>query len=172
MAIGRMITFEIAVFAATLTHLASTSAPAAAAAPKVVVEESPDRLDTCQYGNDTYAAGERFRPDPCTSCHCPRHGGRALCTIQDCLWEPHCLRRHRRPDECCGSCLEHGCLHSDGRVYPRGATISETKCDRCVCPEDGGPSACSKVKCPEVHCVRPVVDPEQCCPSCPNGMFF
>ena len=126
----------------------------------------------CQYGNSTYQAGEKFRPDTCTVCHCPRHGGRALCTIQDCLWEPHCLRRHKKSDECCGSCLEQGCLHSDGKVYSLGATVKETKCERCVCPTEGGPTTCTqKVICPEIHCVDPVTDPESCCPSCPNGSF-
>jgi len=138
----------------------------------VEVIEMPEKLEMCQYGNSTYQAGEKFRPDTCTVCHCPRHGGRALCTIQDCLWEPHCLRRHKKSDECCGSCLEQGCLHSDGKVYSLGATVKETKCERCVCPTEGGPTTCTqKVICPEIHCVDPVTDPESCCPSCPNGSF-
>lgn len=133
----------------------------------------PEKLEMCQYGNSTYQAGEKFRPDSCTVCHCPRHGGRALCTIQDCLWEPHCLRRHKKADECCGSCLEQGCLHSDGRVYPLGATVLETICERCVCPTEGGPTTCTqKFVCPEIHCVDPVTDPASCCPSCPNGICF
>lgn len=132
--------------------------------------EVPEKVEVCRYGNETHQAGERFRPDPCTSCHCPRHGGRALCTIQDCMWEPHCLRRDKRPDECCGSCLEQGCLHSDGQVYPRGATILDSTCERCVCPEEGGPSICrQKFTCPDVHCVDMVTEPDSCCPSCPNG---
>lgn len=136
----------------------------------VEVIEVPEKVEMCRYGNSTYEAGEKFRPDSCTACHCPRHGGRALCTIQDCLWEPHCLRRHKRADECCGSCLEQGCLHSDGTVYSLGATVTETNCERCVCPAEGGPTTCTqKFTCPDIHCVDSVTQPGSCCPSCPNG---
>lgn len=141
-------------------------------ATSLEVRVAPERVEMCAYGNQTYPVGERFRPDQCTVCHCSRHGGaRPLCTIQDCLWDPHCLRRHRRPGECCGSCLEQGCLHAaDGKVYPLGATITETNCESCVCPRDGGPTVCTqKAICPEVHCVDPVTDPDTCCRKCING---
>ena len=84
---------------------------------------SPETLPgTCLYGKQTYRAGKKFQPDPCTRCTCPGpHGGRARCTIEDCRAVPNCLKWKEKVDgeeeKCCPTCLEVGCVHSDGKVY-------------------------------------------------------
>lgn len=134
------------------------------------LQTTPEKTETCRYENATYSAGERFRPTPCTYCHCPKHGGRPLCAIQDCVWEPNCLKYDHKFDECCGTCLEHGCHHIDGKVYKAESVVKDSECEMCVCPEDGGTVICTpKFVCPRVNCVDMVLDPGTCCPRCPNG---
>ena len=123
----------------------------------------------CVYENKTYVAGSRFKPDACTSCHCPHHGGRMRCTVQDCLDRPNCVRFAAKKGECCQKCLEFGCMHHDGKVYLAGTVVSSSHCEHCFCPEDGGRTICVTEPCTPVKCVDFVTPPGSCCPVCPNG---
>ena len=135
----------------------------------VLLEDGGTR---CVYGNMSYTPGEKFRPDECTKCHCPEFGGRARCHVTDCRAVPmNCLRAKKRPGECCGICLEYGCLHTDGHVYAPGHTIVDDACNHCFCPHRGGKTVCSTRKCPRHACVDPVKGVNDCCPKCPNGSY-
>ncbi|XP_064645155.1 brorin-like [Lineus longissimus] len=127
------------------------------------------RSELCVYENDTYTAGEKFRPDPCTFCRCPRRGGRAVCSVMDCKYDKGCLRYETEPGECCGKCMEQGCLHTDGRVYPKGSEVRSDVCTKCFCPKDSQHTLCMKTECPMAMCVDPVTLPKQCCGYCPRG---
>ena len=125
---------------------------------------------TCLYGNSTHPGGSKFRPGPCTICHCPKRGGRPNCVIEDCKYDPDCVKYVKSPDSlCCDICIEHGCWNSDGHVYKPGEIVSRMSCTTCRCPEGGGRIECSRVTCPEVTCVDPVREPGSCCSTCPNG---
>ncbi len=129
-----------------------------------------DKNATCIHGNMTYIAGEHFKPSPCTFCHCPRRGGRARCAVQDCMYEPNCLRFEKKTEsDCCGACVEVGCLHSDGKVYAPGAVVSASECGQCYCPKGGGRVVCENAGCPDARCVDAVQETGECCPHCPNG---
>lgn len=130
-----------------------------------------EKDEKCMYNNMTYPAGTHFRPDPCTYCHCPKRGGRAQCAIEDCFWDPSCVRYHRDSNECCGQCVQHGCRHSDGKIYNPETVVSETSCEQCVCPPGGGMTICTAIRCPRATCVDPIRDPGDCCYRCPNGMY-
>lgn len=133
------------------------------------VKFSPEFKYSCVYENVTYQGGHKFRPDPCTYCRCPRLGGRPRCAIQDCYQEPSCVEYHKPADECCGVCIQYGCLHSDGKSYPPGAVVLKSACERCICPEEGGRTVCEKVACPDVTCVNPIQEEGECCHTCPDG---
>lgn len=123
----------------------------------------------CEYENVTYRAGQRFRPNACTFCRCSRKGGRAMCAMIDCAWEPHCLRFNDDSAVCCPRCLEYGCIHTDGIAYAKGVTITETPCERCYCPMEGGRTVCDMEPCPNAVCVEPLRKEGGCCDTCPNG---
>ncbi|CAH1794780.1 unnamed protein product [Owenia fusiformis] len=131
--------------------------------------EITDPEHVCLYENKTYHAGEKFRPDSCTFCHCPRHGGEARCAVQDCFFNPSCIKFDNDPNECCQRCLEYGCQHHDGKFYPPGAVISNSPCETCRCPRNGGRTQCIKQGCPPVLCVDAIHKDGECCPICPNG---
>ncbi|KAI0234951.1 hypothetical protein LSAT2_014676 [Lamellibrachia satsuma] len=122
----------------------------------------------CVYEKKTYRPGQRFKPNACTSCRCPKHGGRVRCSIKDCRYEPNCLQFDTSP-KCCPACLRYGCLHSDGKVYEPDTVVSVDQCGKCVCPSTGGRTICTMVPCPRLHCVDAVADPGQCCKKCVNG---
>ena len=128
----------------------------------------------CVYDNATYEAGEKFRPDACTYCLCPRHGGRPQCAIQDCQQEPDCVQMRKDEGDCCGTCLVYGCLHAgDGHLYFPGAPVSDTPCERCHCDEHGRRMICMpKVECERPRCVDAVRQDGDCCYTCPNGELY
>ena len=129
-----------------------------------------DNTPKCTYDGATLQGGATFHPDNCTTCHCPRHGGRALCFVQDCLFESNCIRNERPPGSCCGVCVEYGCRHTDGSVYKLGQVVVDTPCEKCVCPVQGGYTMCTlKQECPPANCVDAEWQEGSCCPSCPNG---
>ena len=127
------------------------------------------RHNFCAYNNQTYKAGRRFQPDPCTHCHCPRHGGRVQCFIQDCKHLANCIHYTKRPDQCCGICQQVGCKHTNGRSYMPGEVVNLGPCEKCKCPLTGGILQCDKVLCPQVACVNPVKQEGDCCETCPTG---
>ncbi|KAK2174801.1 hypothetical protein NP493_776g01006 [Ridgeia piscesae] len=121
----------------------------------------------CVYEKKVYRPGRRFKPNACTTCHCPKRGGRTRCSIEDCREQPNCLQFAKSP-KCCPACLRYGCLHSDGKVYQPGTVVSVNQCSKCVCPTTGGRTICTNVPCPRLHCVDAVADPGQCCRKCIN----
>jgi len=138
------------------------------AAKHVTYEEVVSK--SCIYGNATYPGGSRFRPDPCTICHCPKHGGRPDCVIEDCKYEPDCVKYVKSPESlCCDICIEHGCRDGDDHVYKPGEVVSRISCTRCICPKGGGRIECGHVPCPEINCVDPIYEPGGCCLMCPRG---
>lgn len=124
----------------------------------------------CSYNNRTYEAGEKFSPDPCTFCHCPRHSNRIQCAIQDCRYKSNCVRYNKLQGQCCGQCVEIGCKHSDGNIYNPNQTVVSNKCEICKCPPSGGRVECNQIKCPTINCVDPVKIEGECCEKCPNGI--
>ncbi|XP_076455986.1 uncharacterized protein LOC143290439 [Babylonia areolata] len=150
----------------------------------------------CLHGGHVVSPGARFKPDPCTSCRCPRRGGQAVCSVQDCREDVHCLRhvnvtspppprrgrveggRRRRRERggrtrsssssCCPRCAEQGCRHTDGHVYRRGEVISSDGCSHCYCPLEGGATACDVKPCPPVLCVDFVLAPPGGGSCCPR----
>lgn len=143
-----------------------------------ILEAIDSNLDpaegSCIYENKSIAAGRRFKPEPCTYCHCPSHGGRAECAIQDCRHEPNCLKRKKQTrHDCCGICVQLGCIDSKGVTYEPGARIpSPDNCETCFCPKGGGRPICRtrhKRPCPAANCVNAVRQPGSCCHYCPAG---
>ncbi|KAL8561882.1 hypothetical protein ACOMHN_046672 [Nucella lapillus] len=127
----------------------------------------------CLYGGRVVLPRVRFKPDPCTSCRCPRKGDQAVCTVEDCRKDLHCLRHSNMTSRrsCCRKCVEYGCRHTDGHVYQRGEVISSEECAHCYCPLKGGASACDVRPCPPIMCVDFVLPRRKgrCCPRCPRG---
>ena len=153
-----------------LTTLAGLVIISASCISGVPLEHHGKDTHLCLYENKTYKAGEKFRPDPCTFCHCPHHGGRVLCAIQDCQWEPNCVRKKPSEDGCCSTCLEYGCKHRDGKIYHPREPVSVTPCEECFCPPAGGAVECIRADCPQTpNCVNPVQKEGDCCPTCPDG---
>ena len=82
---------------------------------------------SCIHGNATYAVGQQYKPDACTTCVCGPgdgdHDGRPRCVVEDCtaaaVGRLNCRRPTRNDDECCARCEEPGCLHR-GRFYAAG----------------------------------------------------
>ena len=112
---------------ATLVHV-FLSAVALQYCQGAVVQEVTPHLTSqqrCVDSNRTYAPGETYRVDACTTCHCPRHvtsSTRPHCTVQDCLPSSNCFRfddADRSDASCCPTCVEYGCLHN-GTVYAGG----------------------------------------------------
>ena len=104
--------------ATLMTYGAVTSLAAPAAAPRGVV---------CVHGNVTYAGGQLYRRDACTTCRCGAgRGGRPRCVVEDCTPSTNC-RRTVTPttdaDRCCSAASCHdetpGCIHN-GRLYAAG----------------------------------------------------
>lgn len=95
----------------------------------------------CVYEKKTYRPGQRFKPNACTSCRCPKHGGRVRCSIKDCRYEPNCLQFDTSP-KCCPACLRYGCLHSDGKVsilsipHTRRLYLRYSRCEKVHCSKD------------------------------------
>jgi len=82
---------------------------------------------TCIHGNVTYTAGQKFKPDACTTCVCGGPGdGRPQCVVEDCsvtaaaLSQPKCRRLETKNDECCARCEEPSCQFK-GKFYAAGA---------------------------------------------------
>jgi len=111
---------------------AMTSLLAALVIARVAVTSLAAPADvTCVHGNATYAAGEVYRPDACTTCRCERRGhggGRPQCIVEDCSAvaavasrRTNCRRTTTSTgdDECCATCDEPGCLHR-GQFYAAG----------------------------------------------------
>ena len=127
------------------------------------------RHNACAYENKTYPAGKRFRPDPCTHCHCPRHGGRVQCFIKDCRHLTNCIDIRKRPGQCCGTCGQVGCQHSNGKTYMPGEMVRLGPCEACQCPLSGGKLECDRLECSPANCVNPVRRKGECCETCPRG---
>ena len=127
-----------------------------------------DSRASCIHNNQTYIAGQKFKPDPCTSCHC-RDDGRTLCSIMDCLFETNCIEYAKEPNVCCQRCVRRGCQHADGRIYLPGQEVRVTACEYCFCPPTGGRVECVKASCPRLVCVDAVQKDGACCPRCPHG---
>jgi len=123
----------------------------------------------CEYEGQLYVAGAKFKPDPCSKCHCPWKGGEVRCTVADCLQDDHCIQWGNTTKGCCPECEERGCRFSDGRVVAQGEIIKKEPCVRCYCPVGGGNPVCDVTSCPLSQCVDPVYVPGVCCPTCPNG---
>lgn len=86
----------------------------------------------CSYNNQTYESGDKFQPDACTFCHCPKHNNRVQCSIQDCKFQPNCVRYGKlNSKDCCGQCVEIGCKYTDSRLYRPNEVILDTNCERC-----------------------------------------
>jgi len=82
---------------------------------------------TCIHGNVTYTAGQKYKPDACTTCLCSRHGdGRPRCVVEDCtaaaatVSRLNCRHPVTKKNECCAKCEEPGCLFK-GKFYAAGA---------------------------------------------------
>ncbi|ESO94151.1 hypothetical protein LOTGIDRAFT_232415 [Lottia gigantea] len=123
---------------------------------------------TCSYGNMTISPGKRFKPEPCMTCHCSRHGGRVTCSVKDCQKEVNCLKFDKMFKSCCPKCLEYGCAHTDGKIYQKGSIIVETECISCYCPDNGGETLCDVTPCEPLACANAIKRPGECCPYCPN----
>ncbi|XP_077155996.1 chordin-like protein 2 isoform X1 [Ranitomeya variabilis] len=90
-----------------------------------------------------------------------------------CIHRSAQARARPRPDL---FCLFHGKKYSPGESWhpylePQGVVY----CIRCTCSEQGGSVSCYRIKCPVLHCVHTVTDPQQCCPRCvephsPSGL--
>ncbi|XP_073404615.1 chordin-like protein 2 isoform X3 [Dendrobates tinctorius] len=90
-----------------------------------------------------------------------------------CIHRSAQARARPRPDL---FCLFHGKKYSLGESWhpylePQGVVY----CIRCTCSEQGGSVGCYRIKCPVLHCVHTVTDPQQCCPRCvephsPSGL--
>ncbi|XP_064609617.1 brorin-like [Liolophura sinensis] len=65
-------------------------------------------------------------------------------------------------------CRPDGCLHYDGKLYPPG-DFKPSPCEWCHCPPEGGEAFCAIAACAMPMCVDSVREPDQCCPTCPNG---
>ena len=134
------------------------------------VKKNPEALDFCVYNKQAYQAGTSFRPDACTFCHCPRDSERPDCAIEDCKYEPNCVKYAKTSESsCCDVCVERGCQDSNGAVYKPGEVVSVTPCITCTCPKEGGRIECSHVVCPAITCVDPKMERDGCCMNCPNG---
>ncbi|KAL5018498.1 hypothetical protein ScPMuIL_004220 [Solemya velum] len=124
----------------------------------------------CHYENATYHAGQKFKPNACTSCRCSRHLRRVVCSVMDCIWNPNCIKYEKKKGVCCPKCLEYGCLHKDNKAYRLGSVVSVNKCEKCYCPKSGGRTECERLNnCPRPPCVDPHIPKGKCCPKCPNG---
>ncbi|XP_059165901.1 cysteine-rich motor neuron 1 protein-like [Physella acuta] len=123
----------------------------------------------CELEGRTYAAGSRFAPNSCTTCECPLHGGVAECVTRECVQDQNCVQYSIQSDECCPTCVEVGCRHTDGKLFHQGEVIRNEACVRCYCPFGGGNPVCDVTSCPLSQCVDPVSVPGVCCPICPNG---
>ena len=129
----------------------------------------------CQYNGRAYAAGQ-FDLDSCTTCECAiTPGGTSAtltCSHKECHHVDQCIRYDDPiPGECCGRCVEYGCVHND-TSYTRGARVGSSPCEMCYCPWDGstgGNIICAAISCQFVACADPIVPHGKCCPVCPNG---
>jgi hypothetical protein len=123
----------------------------------------------CEFEGRMYQAASKFSPTPCMSCSCPAVGGAPNCFVQDCMTDEHCLKFANITSECCPTCVESGCRHTDGHIFQQGEVIRNEACVRCYCPLGGGNPVCDVTSCPMSQCVDPVHVPGVCCPVCPNG---
>ncbi|KAK6181555.1 hypothetical protein SNE40_009386 [Patella caerulea] len=82
----------------------------------------------------------------------------------------NCLKFDKNSRSCCPRCLEYGCAHTDGKVYRKGATIVDTDCISCYCPEKGGETVCDVTPCEAVACDNPKKKVGECCPYCESDL--
>uniref|UniRef100_A0A0B6Z8M8 VWFC domain-containing protein n=2 Tax=Arion vulgaris TaxID=1028688 RepID=A0A0B6Z8M8_9EUPU len=123
----------------------------------------------CEFEGRIYLTGTKFSPTPCMSCHCPKDGGIVNCAVEDCMPDQHCLTFTNTTAECCPTCVQFGCRHTDGVIFQQGEVIRNEACVRCYCPLGGGNPVCDVTSCPMSQCVDPVNISGVCCPVCPNG---
>ena len=64
--------------------------------------------------------------------------------------------------------VKPGCVW-DGQSYPEGPEFRPDACTFCHCFQ--GRPMCAVADCFIPPCVDPVRDPNQCCPTCPNGKW-
>lgn len=131
----------------------------------------PICADACSHGEDaTYEVGERWSPDPCTTCHCVRTANgekeeicnKIYCDIPRCdtelVWNKN---------SCCPHCADE-CTYN-GKTYEVGDFWKPNDCTSCQCHMENGQK---KQICATAMCAPPSPDCEayqvrgECCPRC------
>ncbi|KPP79601.1 hypothetical protein Z043_100810, partial [Scleropages formosus] len=115
----------------------------------------------CSLDGKRYHSGDRFSPDPCSSCSC--ENGTVQCEEVRCP-QLSCLKQYIPPEECCPVC-QPGCEYED-EMYENGDVfISRSNpCMNCSCANSL--VKCNPVQCVAPSCSNPVQRPGQCCATC------
>ena len=133
----------------------------------------------CIYNGVTYAAGETWTSDACTTCCCTISASgcyEAVCTVQECdVCATGYTRVPATDGKCCGECVQDSCVH-DEKIYAVGQIWSPTndQCSTCTCkinPLTGKVfTECSVAHCPafdeECPADRVEYTADGCCRIC------
>uniref|UniRef100_A0A670J835 Fibulin 2 n=1 Tax=Podarcis muralis TaxID=64176 RepID=A0A670J835_PODMU len=102
------------------------------------------------------------------------------CTGVECKQLENCIEEVLEPDECCASCLQHGCTCEGYQYYdcvnvgfingkvPEGQSYYvDFGSTECSCPKGGGKISCQFMLCPDLppNCIDAVL-PADGCPQC------
>ncbi|XP_044307420.1 fibulin-2 isoform X2 [Varanus komodoensis] len=102
------------------------------------------------------------------------------CTGVECKQLENCIEEVLEPDECCASCLQHGCTCEGYQYYdcvnvgfingkvPEGQSyFVDFGSTECSCPKGGGKISCQFMLCPDLppNCIDAVL-PSDGCPQC------
>ncbi|XP_062826036.1 fibulin-2 isoform X3 [Anolis carolinensis] len=102
------------------------------------------------------------------------------CTGVECKQLENCIEEVLEPDECCASCLQHGCTCEGYQYYdcvnvgfvngkvPEGQSyFVDFGSTECSCPKGGGKISCQFMLCPDLppNCIDAVL-PADGCPQC------
>ncbi len=150
-------------------------------------QASSGLVGKCLFKAQSYAPGERFKPDVCTNCTCNKDltvvCERETCPVLTC---PLAAQVRDDPKECCSTCngsYQEGqersltsaaatrpthCTHS-GSMYRSGEKWRGHGCLNCSCVD--GETKCVLPKCPPLSCspglaVAAAPSQDECCPRC------
>ncbi|KAM6437201.1 kielin/chordin-like protein [Liasis olivaceus] len=116
----------------------------------------------CLYKGHLLKDRDGFLEDPCTHCTC--EAGTVRCQVTECP-QLLCQDRYTPPGQCCPSC-HPGCEY-EGEQRPDGDVFvaASDPCLNCSCLRTL--VQCHPIQCPPALCSTPVLQPGQCCPTCP-----
>ncbi|KAI3381475.1 hypothetical protein SNEBB_001974 [Seison nebaliae] len=121
----------------------------------------------CRYNGIVYHHDQMFLKEKCRKCRCMN--GEIDCFSPSCP-KISCGKFEVVTDSCCPTCSTINRCYFKGEYYNLGEVFRRSRCEMCRCTKAG--VRCLHRQCPNVHCAHPILDDNECCPSCSSNCEY